>query len=88
LKAEFLCDFSSSPFEWCGRSPDLELLDCYLWGLVEGIVYSAAANGVTEQGQRTEDGWELIPSTPRISEHVKQSLHDKLRRNFFYNCLP
>jgi len=51
-------------------------LSCYLWGHVEGIVYSAAANGVTEQGQRTEDGWELIPSTPRSSKHVKQSLRE------------
>jgi hypothetical protein len=45
-------------------------------------VYSAAANGVTEQGQRTEDGWELIPSTPRISEHVKESLHETFRGDF------
>jgi hypothetical protein len=45
-------------------------------------VYSAAANGGTEQGQRTEDGWQLIPSTPRSSEHVKQSLHQTFRGIF------
>jgi hypothetical protein len=85
LKGEFICDCSSAPFEWSARSPDLKLLDCYLWDHVEGIVYSAAANGVTEQGQK--DGRELIPNMPSCSEHVKQSLRETFRGDFFHNLL-
>jgi hypothetical protein len=64
----------ASLYLWPARSPDLNLLDFYLWGHLKSIVHAMAVNDVVELEQRIEDGCELIFNTAGIFEHMWQSL--------------
>lgn len=63
---------------WSPRSPDLNILDFFLWGHLKSLVYTTPVETVEELRNRIMASCNTIRNTPGIFERVRQSLRRRL----------
>jgi hypothetical protein len=62
------------PTAWPSRSPDFNLLDFYLWGHLDTLVYAAPVDNEWALHHRTVDVCQTIRNYPGIFERMRRSL--------------
>jgi hypothetical protein len=63
--------------EWPPRSPDLTLLDFFLWGYVKEKVYKTEPTTIENMQQRIRNVFRSI--TPTVLNRVRNNFHNRLR---------
>ena len=66
------------PQAWSPRSPDLNMLDYFLWGHLKSLVYTTPVNTVEELRDRIVESCNTIRNTPGIFQRVRESLNRRL----------
>lgn len=64
------------PIAWPPRSPDLTVLDFFLWGYVKGVVYSDPCDTCEEMQSRIIDAFTTI--TPQMLRNVQMSMYRRV----------
>lgn len=64
----------NGPIAWPPRSPDLNSLDFFLWGLLKAKVYVRPVENVEDLRQRIHDAFDAIRAMPGIFERVFESM--------------
>ncbi len=67
------------PVAWPARSPDLNLLDFFLWGHLKSLVYENAVNSEEDLVARIHAATEHIRATPAVFQDVRESLVRRCR---------
>ena len=67
---------------WPARSPDLNLLDFYLWGYLKSIVYGEPVPDVQTLQQHVHIDCEAIRTKPKTFKRVRQSIMSRV------HCIP
>ena len=63
------------PVAWPPRSPDLNMLDFFLWGYLKSLVYAEPIRTLEELQQRVLHCCHTIRAQPGIFERVRNSFH-------------
>jgi hypothetical protein len=63
-----------STHNWPARSPDLNLVDFFLWGHLKSLVYASPIQDEEMLRNRIIDACEIIKNTPGIFQRVRDSL--------------
>jgi hypothetical protein len=66
----------AGPIAWPPRSPDLTSLDCFLWGLLETVVYSSKPRSLDELKVR------ITNAINEISEQQLRYVFNELEYRF------
>lgn len=59
-------------------SPDLNLLDYFVWGYLKSLVYSTPVTNLEELRERVAMGCEIIRNMPGIFQRVFASMNRRL----------
>ncbi|KAJ4426441.1 hypothetical protein ANN_27255 [Periplaneta americana] len=65
---------SAGPTPWPARSPDINLLDFYVWGRLKSLVYASAAPNVEVLQQRIEHACGIVRNELNCLCNVQKSL--------------
>jgi hypothetical protein len=58
---------------WPPRSPDLTLLDFYLWGHLKTVVYATPVNDAGNLWERVQNACQVIRDDNLVFERIRQS---------------
>lgn len=66
------------PIAWPARSPDLNVMDYFVWGTLKSIVYVTPVNNVEELRQKIIDGFQQIRNMEGILNRALQSMNRRV----------